>query len=379
MSKKQQEKINKANPTLKNGSEQKMTTIKTKQYRKLRSFRFARTFITALTVLTMSVFVAVGTTACDVQNNPNPGPGIVEPDKPNPPDPDQPDKPDPDQPDKPDPDQPDKPDPDQPDKPNPPDPDQPDKPDIDYDKLTPATLTAEQKATIVNNVTTALAKNIQRNIGNTGVVNKVVAVDFEGNYVKLLLDYHNNSYGDMYGFYKYEMKTEMNYKNILTSDISPVSSNGRGTPLLDDFSHTGNDTRVKEVMAKLNPSLNIEECDFTSIVNTSGDIISGVGGTNRVTIHIINNGAVTKIVTNAKSDANYTDPIGQGIINGELGKTYTEPTIESFELGDYALYDFNGLESEVGTTAQTATYAFTVEGKTAERIKNGRYYQEEQE
>lgn len=369
MSKKQQEKINKANPTLKNGSEQKMTTIKTKQYRKLRSFRFARTFITALTVLTMSVFVAVGTTACDVQNNPNPGPGIVEPDKPNPPDPDQPDKPDPDQPDKPD--------PDQPDKPNPPDPDQPDKPDIDYDKLTPATLTAEQKATIVNNVTTALAKNIQKDIGRAGYVNKVIAADFDGNYVKLLLDF-NGVNGDTYGLFKYEMTSDMTYKNILTTEIAPALDNTRGETLIQ-FSHTSNDTRAKEVMAKLNTGVDVEACDFTSIVNTSGTIVPGIGGTNRVTIHTINNGSITKIVTNAKSDANYTDPIGQGIINGELGKTYTEPTIESFELGDYALYDFNGLESEVGATAQTATYAFTVEGKTAERIKNGRYYQEEQE
>lgn len=303
----------------------------------MRRFKFKRILIVIAVALSIA-FVAVGTTACDVQNNPNPGPGIVEPDKPNPPDPDQPDKPDPDQPDKPD--------PDQPDKPNPPDPDQPDKPDIDYDKLTPATLTAEQKATIVNNVTTALAKNIQRNIGNTGFVNKVVAVDFEGNYVTLLLDYENNSAGKKYGLFKYEMATEMNYKNILTSDISPVSSTGRGTPLFD-FLHNGNDTRVEEVITKLASNIDIETCDVATMFDTSGDIIPGIGNTHEVTVYTINNNGLTKITTNAKNDANYIDPIGQGIINGELGKTYTEPTIESFELGDYALYDFNGLESEV--------------------------------
>lgn len=377
MSKKQQEKINKANPTLKNGSEQKMTTIKTKQYRKLRSFRFARTFITALTVLTMSVFVAVGTTACDVQNNPNPGPGIVEPDKPNPPDPDQPDKPDPDQPDKPDPDQPDKPDPDQPDKPNPPDPDQPDKPDIDYDKLTPATLTAEQKATIVNNVTTALAKNIQKDIGRAGYVNKVIAVDFDGNYVKLLLDF-NGVNGDTYGLFKYEMTSDMTYKNILTTEIAPALDNTRGETLIQ-FLPRNDDDRIEEIMTKLNTGVNVEVCDFTSIINTTGDIISGIGATHEITIYTLSSNGITKTITNAKSDANYTDPIGQGIINGELGKTYTEPTIESFELGDYALYDFNGLESEVGATAQTATYSFVVDDKSIATIKNGRYYQEEQE
>ncbi len=370
MSKKQQEKINKANPTLKNGNEQKMTTIKTKQYRKLRSFRFPRIFITALTALAIT-FAVVGTTACNVENNPNPGPGVVDPEQPNP---DKPTPPDPDQPDKPDPDQPDKPDPDQPDKP---DPDQPDKPDIDYDKLTPQTLTAEQKATIVKKVTTALAKNIQKDIGRAGYVNKVIAVDFDGNYVKLLLDF-NGVNGDTYGLFKYEMTSDMTYKNILTTEIAPALDNTRGETLIQ-FSHTSNDTRVKEVMAKLNTGVDVEACDFTSIVNTSGTIVPGIGGTNRVTIHTINNCSITKIVTNAKSDANYTDPIGQGIINGELGKTYTEPTVESFELGEYALYNFNGLESEMGTTAKTATYVFTVDSKTVATIKNGKYYQEEQE
>lgn len=263
-------------------------------------------------------FVAVGTTACDVQNKPNPDLGIVEPDKP---------------------------DPDQPDKPNPPDPVQPDKPDIDYDKLTPATLTAEQKATIVNNVTTALAKNIQKDIGRAGYVNKVIAVDFDGNYVKLLLDF-NGVNGDTYGLFKYEMTSDMTYKNILTTEIAPALDNTRGETLIQ-FSHTSNDTRVKEVMAKLNPSLNIEECDFTSIVNNGGAIVPGIGATHEITIYTLDNNGIIKTITNAKSDANYTDPIGQGIINGELGKTYTEPTVESFELGEYALYDFNGIESEV--------------------------------
>ena len=311
--------------------------------------KLKRNFFYTLSVLTVSAFVALGTTACFVESNqpnepvnPNPNPGVVEPEKPNPPTPEQPDKPDPDQPEQPDPDKPDEP-----------------TPDIDYDNLTPETLTAEQKATIVHNVTTALANNIQKDIGRAGYINKVVAVDFDGNYVKLLLDF-NGVNGDTYGLYKYEMTSEMTYKNILTTEIAPALDNARGETLIQ-FLPRNDDTRVKEVMAKLNPSLNIEECDFTSIINTSGSIISGVGGTNRVTIHIINNGAVTKIVTNAKSDANYIDPIGQGIINGELGKTYTEPTIESFELSEYALYNFNGLESEVGTTAQTATYSFVVE------------------
>lgn len=236
-------------------------------------------------------------------------------------------------------------------------------------------MTAEQKATIVNNVTTALKDNIQKSVGRKdGVVNKVISLDFneEANVVKLLLDYTNSSVGNQIGLFSFSLSSDASYKNFITNNIIPANTNS-GSPLIQ-FSTTSNDNRIEEVMAKLNPSVDVEKCDFISIINTTGDIISGIGATHEITVYIINDNGITKTVTNAKSDANYTDPIGQGIINGSLGTTYTAPQVETYNLSEKALYSFDGLEKEVAETKSTSTYKVMIGNETIGTIKNGKYY-----
>lgn len=210
-------------------------------------------------------------------------------------------------------------------------------PVIDYDKLTPADLTEEQKEIIVKNVTTALEKNIKRNIGNTGVINEVLSIEFNNNDLTLLVNYTNDTLGNMIGMYKYTMANEVNYKALIVDGITPASATAKGEKIVE-FSTKSNDNRANEVLAKLNPQIAATNPQFISLTNVAGDVIS-IGGTNVITIYTINSNGISKVVTNARSDGDRTDPIGQSILaeSATVGKDYTAPTTETFEFGKNVL------------------------------------------
>lgn len=351
-------------------------------YRFPRKLKVKVLSITAALGLTLSA--TFGFAACDFTKPNTP----VDPEKPNPIQPVDPEKPGPEKPDDPttpvDPEEPDDPtkpvDPEKPDpdNPNPDNPD-PDKPDVDYDKLTPETLTAEQKATMVKNVTTALATNIQKSVGRKdGVVNKIIALDFEKNSqeVKLLLDYTNSSIGNQIGLFNFALSTDANYKNFITNEITPTNNN-MGITLIS-FSTQSNDDRAKESLNKLSPSINTQDLDFDNIVNTTGPTLS-IGGTNTIIIYTINKQQITKTSTYARSDGNITDVIEQSILQGEEGKTYTTPETEIYKFSNNSLYDFNGLEKGITDKKTAAAYNFTVDNKTSQYIRNRKYFLLEEE
>ncbi len=211
-------------------------------------------------------------------------------------------------------------------------------PAIDYDKLTPADLTEEQKEIIVKNITTALEKNIKQNIGRgDGVINEVLGFEFENNTITLLLDYTNSTFGNMIGMYKYTMANEVNYKALIVDGITPASATAKGEKIVE-FSTTSNDNRANEVLAKLNPEIAATNPQFISLTSTSGGTIS-IGDTKRITIYTINKQGITIISTRARSDGDRIDPIGQSILaeSATVGKDYTAPTTETFEFGKNVL------------------------------------------
>lgn len=211
-------------------------------------------------------------------------------------------------------------------------------PVIDYDKLTPADLTEKQKEIIVKNVTTALEKNIKRNIGNTGVINEVLSIEFNNNDLTLLVNYTNDTLGNMIGMYKYTMANEVNYKALIVDGITPASATAKGEKIVE-FSTKSNDNRANEVLAKLNPTLAETNPQFISLTKTSGAIIDNLGKTNEIKIYVINDNGISIIKTNARSDGDRIDPIGQSILaeSATVGKDYTAPTTETFEFGKNVL------------------------------------------
>lgn len=351
-----------------------------KAQKRSTAFHFPRTFKEKVLALFTAISLTLSATFCLAACNFTNQTTSVDPDKPNPIQPVDPEKPDPEKPEDPttpvepeEPDDPTKPvDPEKPDPDNP-NPD-PEKPNVDYDKLTPETLTAEQKATMVNNVTTALATNIQKSVGRKdGVVNKIIALDFEKNSqeVKLLLDYTNSSIGNQIGLFNFALSTDANYKNFITNEITPANNN-MGITLIS-FSTQSSDERTEESLNKLSPNINTQDLDFNSIVNTTGPTLP-IGGTNTITIYTINKQQITKTSTYARSDGNITDVIEQSILQGEEGKTYTTPETEIYKFSNNLLYDFNGLVKEITDKKVSTSYNFIVDNQTSQYIRNGRYF-----
>lgn len=234
------------------------------------------------------------------------------------------------------------------------DPENPDdkKPDKNLNDKSPAEFTAEEKNTIANNVLTELADNIKKNIGlSSGVINKLIAIDFseaEPTTINLLMDYTNNSMGNNIGLFSYRLTSPVTYEDLYKGDFAR-SDKLAGTSI-KEFSVGRHDDRISEIMAILSPTDELNY-DIISLANTSGDIFPGIGKTNEISISLLNEKGIKVISTNARSDAGYTDdPIGKGILNGKLGVTYTEPSIETYEFSENVLYDYEGLNNEVPST-----------------------------
>lgn len=370
------------------------TDIKTEKkayvYRFPRKLKVKVLSITAALGLTLSA--TFGLAACDFTKPNTP----VDPEKPNPIQPVDPEKPGPEKPDDPttpvDPEEPDDPtkpvDPEKPDPDNPtPDNPDPDKPDVDYDKLTPETLTAEQKATMVKNVTTALEKQIKNNIGRVdGVVNKIIAMDFDENNVSLLLDYTNSTYGNMIGLFKYTMTTEMNYKNLLTTTVAPQSNStaSKGTTLIQ-FSTKTSDERTEEAIAKLKADdiLDYDENitpDFIASAKGSSGVDTELKcGATFVSIYRIDKNKIINYNTRVKSDGATVDFYGDYLLNGTLGTSYRVNDSFEYSFSEKAIYNYQGLEKEITDKKVSTSYNFTVDNQTSQYIKNGKYFILEEE
>lgn len=106
--------------------------------------------------------------------------------------------------------------------------------------------------------------------------------------------------------YKYEMSTEMTYKNLLTTMVAPLVVNARGEALIE-FSTTSQEDRAEEIYQKLLSDNSI------SIAKYSSDTISVAKGSfapdkhlncGATTVHVyrISKDKVTFIVCSVKSD-----------------------------------------------------------------------------
>ncbi len=211
-------------------------------------------------------------------------------------------------------------------------------PAIDYDKLTPADLTEEQINTIVTKVTTALAANIQKSLPTTEY--EIVAMEFDVNasnqgVARLLFNYTTIN-GEYYEMREFPMNCELNYKNLLTSEIAAADKYAGDRKIYFHVNTT--EPRANEVLAKLNPEIAATNPQFISLTKSSGPAIS-IGGTATITLYTINNKGITKTITYARSDGDRTDPIGQSILaeSATVGKDYTAPTTETFEFGKNVL------------------------------------------
>ena len=221
-------------------------------------------------------------------------------------------------------------------------------PSIDYDNLTAADLTAEQKATIVSNVTTALATNIKKNIGRvSGVINKVIGMDFIDNKITLLLDYSNNDDGNMLGLFEYTTNSNVTYKDLLTNNITPANTN-MGNIILA-FKNTNNNEKTDAVFSKLYQDKVIEEngeYDLQDLQDRGAAVTE-----NHIDLYRINNHQIIHVSLQVRSDGNTKDYITDNLINGQLNGSngYRINEIKAYKFTSNALYDFNGLEKANAT------------------------------
>lgn len=227
-------------------------------------------------------------------------------------------------------------------------------PDKNLDDKSPSEFTAEEKNTIANNVLTELSDNIKKNIGlKDGEINKLIAIDFneaEPTTINLLIDYTNSSVGNNIGLFSYRLTSPVTYEDLYKWDFARADKLA-GTSV-KQFSVRNHDERIREVMVVLSPADDLNY-DISSLANNPDEIIPGIGRTNKITINLLDSEGIKVVSTNARSDGNFLDPIGQGILNGELGVTYTEPTIETYEFSKKVLYDYEGLTTGV-TSIETA-------------------------
>lgn len=226
----------------------------------------------------------------------------------------------------------------------------PPEPPIDYDKLTPADLTEEQKNTIVTKVTTALEANIAKSIPTTDY--EIVSMEFYTNESKqgvarILFNYTTTN-GEYYDMRDFPMNCELSYKNLLTSELAAADKYA-GDKIIN-FGVSTAESRASKVLAKLNPELAETNPGFISLTKSSGPVLS-IGGTSTIILYIINKNGITKTSTYARSDGDRVDPIGQSILadTAKEGTDYTTPTVETFEFGDNVILlgeMFNGEQAQ---------------------------------
>lgn len=214
-------------------------------------------------------------------------------------------------------------------------------PAIDYDKLTPADLTEEQINTIVTKVTTALAANIQKSLPTTEY--EIVAMEFDVNasnqgVARILFNY-TSSLGEFYEMREFPMNCELNYKNLLTSELA-AADKYMGKKVFQ-LEMTNSDSRAEEALAKLKEDNLVTYNDLTNITNISilnSDIDPILGCS--ITYITINRADSEKVISyrlSVKSDGNTKDTIGENLINGTLGTTYRVVEKFEYEFGDNAI------------------------------------------
>lgn len=206
----------------------------------------------------------------------------------------------------------------------------PPNPPIDYDKLTPADLTEEQKNTIVTKVTEVIKDDLKLRIVRTGVVNEVMAIEFENNTATMLINYTNSTVGNNIMLIKYTLGQELNYKTLLTETLSNTSLKAE---ILTQITPKSTDSRAEEALKKLKDDNQVTYSDLTNVTNlaitgSSIDTTLGCGATG-VVITRIDKDKIIKYSLMVKSDGSTKDMIGENLINGTLGTTYR--VVEKFE------------------------------------------------
>lgn len=212
-----------------------------------------------------------------------------------------------------------------------------------YEQETPTPPNPDKPMTkeeIAEKVTTAIGTTLQNVIGSGVEIQEYLALDYkeEGGkyYVDAFVKYNDARHSveiDGYRLVRILMKTPMNEENLKNGTFLPTSKYN-GSNILDTPSKS-QDTRDREVLTKLNPTLAETNPSFISLTNTAGDVIS-IGGTNEIKIFVINDNGITIIKTNARSDGNRVDPIGQSILaeTAKEGTDYTKPVVETFKFGE---------------------------------------------
>lgn len=369
---------------------------------------FARKFVSALTALSMSVFIALGTTACaGTEQEPN-----VPPVNPNPPvvNPIDPDKPDPDK------------------------PDQPvvEKTEIDgqWDEtgdypvfnLTDKSLSKFVKTTyysgteivteikagesyrvvltltdnekykfaekveteknftaknenqppepevpdlkpdltqqeVVEKIINTIEPNIQRVIGKKSIIDKYLALDFKveesKNNLYALVQFQtqsNGSYVTGVDLIKISMNTEPSQSTIKNDQFKPTSATTGS--LVVSVPAQSQDDRAEDVLVKLKAQQKAISYDLVNVFVSPG-LTLDIGGTKVITVYTINKDGICEIRTNARSDGDRIDPIGQSVLKGVCGVDYTIPVVKEYKFSEKVLYDFQGLEKDTSSEIES--------------------------
>ncbi|MDE5553539.1 MAG: hypothetical protein K2I67_03225, partial [Malacoplasma sp.] len=217
---------------------------------------------------------------------------------------------------------------------------EPEKPPVDYDNLTAADLTAEQKATIANNVAIALATNIKNFIGRNIPIKKVMGIDFADNKLTLLLNFDINT-KSYFGLYEFTLTSNVSYKSFLTNDITPATNGGTR---IVEFSYTNNNEKTDAVFNKLYQDKVIDEnggYDLQDFQDCGATVTE-----NHINLYRINKHQIINVSLQVRSDGNTKDYITDNLINGTLNGSngYRINEIKTYKFTNNALYDFNGLE-----------------------------------
>lgn len=334
--------------------------------KRTKRWNFVRNFLTTLSVLTTSAFVALGTTACfadsgnTVPENSNPpikiqDPGISQ----NPESPDIPENPGSST-------------PENFGSENP----TPEKPDHGKEDPTPEhPLTREEKIT---KIIQSVQQNVQNFVSTNSTINKYIAIDFKeetnNNYCDVLVDYTKkigSKYYDAISLVRVPMQTNASEYNIKNGAYIPTNTTV-GNNLIT-VSKDSYDTRITEALAKLksdNVIDKIDNYDFATLLlnggGASNELACGVTG---IDVCVLNNKQIIKYHLAIKSDGSTHDFLGDYLLNGTLGKTYLLK--ESGSYGDNALYAYEGLEQF--NTNQTKSYNFMVNNSITGICDNGKY------
>lgn len=244
-------------------------------------------------------------------------------------------------------------------------------PVIDYDKLTPADLTDEQKKTIVTKVTTALEANIRKSLPTTEY--EIVAMEFDVNasnqgVARILFNYTTIN-GEYYEMREFPMNCELNYKNLLTSELAAADKYTGDRIAYIRISNS--DNRADEALAKLKEDNQVTYSDLTNITNlsvgSSGiDPTLGCGAT-YVTINRIDANKIISFRLRVKSDGNTKDMLEESLINGTLGTTYRVVEKFEYEFGEKTIF----LGGIFKTIEEYSDVDVEINGQRYAMIRNG--------